>query len=100
MKLKLKIYLKPVTAFWMIAPSLLLSNTKDNAATVEPQVKVNSSWSNEPAGACVNTPSLVPPLRNKTCQTINYTEHNYNGYFYNALKHCLHFTSSRVAVRV
>lgn len=62
----INIYLNPVMDFCIMASSLLLSNTNDKAATVDPQVKLNSSWSKEPGGACINVPSFVPPLRNNT----------------------------------
>jgi len=43
-----------------------LSNTKDNAATVGPQIRVNRSWSNIPVGVCIKVPSFAPLLFNNT----------------------------------
>lgn len=62
-------YLNPAIAFWMIDSSELLSNTKDKAATVGPQIRVNKSWSNDPEGTWRKNPSLVVPLFNKTYNT-------------------------------
>lgn len=53
----------------MIDSSELLSNTKDKAATVGPQIRVNKSWSNDPEGTWRKNPSLVVPLFNKTYNT-------------------------------
>ena len=51
----------------MMDSSVLLSKTKDSAATVGPQIRVNNSESKAPVGAWRNTPSLVSPLLSNTC---------------------------------
>ena len=60
-------YLNPDTAFCMMDSSVLLSKTKDSAATVGPQIRVNNSESKAPVGAWRKTPSLVSPLLSNTC---------------------------------
>ena len=77
-------YLNPAIAFCIMESSELLSKTKDRAATVGPQMRLNKSWSNDPDGVWVKTPSLVFPLLSKTCIKycmITVTNHQINSNF-------------------
>ena len=59
-------YLNPEIAFCIIVSSILLSNTKESAATVGPHTKANRSLSQLPVGTWRNWPSLEAPRRNNT----------------------------------
>ena len=65
----------------MIDSSVLLSKTKDKAATVGPQIKVKSSESKVPVGACRNTPSFVEPLLKSTCTNQNNFKFDYESIY-------------------